>query len=124
MTSIYSRKDTPKFDELWSLCILEETRLKAKYPNEKFQDFVARVKKKGKFGKFEPCQKYHNNNQSQSKVQCFRCNEHGHFKRDCPKDPQNRKNNKRKERSGAHIVEENEELEKKLKSEDPKDLYY
>ena len=39
-----------------------------------------------------------------SKVKFFGCNEYGHFKRDCLKDPQNMKNNK-KERSGAHMPE-------------------
>lgn len=58
-----------------------------------------------------------------SKIQCFECNEYGYFKIGSPKDPQNRKNNKRKERSGDHLAEENEEPEKKLKNEYPKDLY-
>lgn len=62
VTSIYSRKNTPNFDELWSLCILGETRLKAKddtEPNEKSQAFATRLKKKkGKFGRFEARQRY------------------------------------------------------------------
>lgn len=59
-----------------------------------------------------------------SKVQCFGCNEYGHFKRDFPKDPWNKKKNKSKEISEAHITEENEEPKKKAKNEDPKYLYY
>lgn len=55
-----------------------------------------------------------------SKIQCFGCNEYVHFKRDCP----NKKDNRRKERSETHIAEEKGEPEKKLKGEDPKDLYY
>lgn len=66
MTSIYSRKDTPNFDELWSLCILEKKGLKAKdntKTNEKSQYFVARSKKKNEnFGNFEPRRKFKNNN--------------------------------------------------------------
>lgn len=53
-----------------------------------------------------------------SKIQCFGCNEYGHFNRDCP----NKKYNKRKERSEAHIAEEKGESEKKQKGEDPKNL--
>jgi len=55
-----------------------------------------------------------------SKFQCFKCNEYGHYKRDCPS-PQNKK---RKERSDAHVVEEMGEPENKPKKEDVKDLYY
>ena len=83
----------------WSQCILEETKLKEKDgidPNGKSQAFIARVKKlkKGKFGKSK--KKY------MSKVQCFKYNELGHFKRDCP----SQRNKKRKERSEAHVAEE------------------
>jgi len=49
----------------YGLCVLEETRLKAKDDtehNEKSQAFIARSKKKiGRFGKFEP---HHRNNRS------------------------------------------------------------
>ena len=31
---IYARKYTPTFEELWALCVLEETRLKAKDDTE------------------------------------------------------------------------------------------
>lgn len=136
LTKIYSRKDSPNFNELWTLCILEVTRLKAKDDtesnNEKSQAFVVRSKKKiGKLGRLEPHQKYYPNKKTHpcgrydmSKVQFFLCNEYGHFERDCPKDPQNMKNYKSKERSGAHIVEENEEPEKKMKNDDHKDIYY
>ena len=77
--------------------------------NEESQAFVVKSKKrkKGKFGKSK-------GKQDMSKIQCFGSNEYGHFKRD----------NKRKERSETHIVEEKGEPKKKPKGEDPKDLYY
>jgi len=91
VTNIYSRKETLNFDEIWPLCKIEETRIKEKddtKPNEKSQAFTSNVKKrKGKFGKFEPCQR--NTIQSRinidmSKVKCFGSNEYGNFKRDFP----------------------------------------
>lgn len=110
-TSIYSKKDSTPFDELWAQCNLEETRIKAKddiESNKQSQAFIARTKKlkKGNFAKSKK-------KQDMSKVQCFGCNEFGHFKRDCPN-----KQNKRKERS------EMGEPKKKSKKEDVKDLYY
>lgn len=55
-----------------------------------------------------------------SKVQCFKLNEFGHFKRDYP----SLQNNKRKERSEAHVAEAVGEAKKKEKKEKVKDLYY
>lgn len=103
-TSVYSRKDTTPFNELWAQCIF----------NEKYQAFVvkSKKKKKGKIGKSK-------GKQDMSKIQCLRCNEYGHFKRDCP----NMKKNERKARSRAHTTKEKEEPEKKPKGEDPKDHY-
>lgn len=80
-TIIYSKKDTTPFDELWAICILEES-------NERSQAFIIRTKKlkKGKFGKSKK-------RIDMSKIQCLGCNEYEHFKRDCP----NKKDNKTKE---------------------------
>jgi len=87
---------------------LEETRIKENDDigsNEHSQAFIARVKnlKKGKFGRSKK--------KDMSKVQCFKCNEYGHFTRDCP----NQQNKKIKERSEAHVAEEMGEHEKKTK---------
>lgn len=53
--SIYFKKDSTPFDELWGQCILEETRIKAKddiESDEQSQAFTIRIKKlkKRKFG--------------------------------------------------------------------------
>ena len=56
-SSLYGNKEATPFHDLWSLCKIEETRLKAKVdtgPNERNQAFTATYKKKGRFGKFGP----------------------------------------------------------------------
>ena len=48
------------FSELWSLCKIEETRLKAKSdggPSEQVQAFATMAKRKEKLGKFGPQKK-------------------------------------------------------------------
>ena len=76
------------------------------------------TKGKGKFGKFGPQKKRKN----MAKVQFYRCQEYGHYRRDCPK--LKRDNNKRNKEE-AHITEEMEEPEiKKPKKEEVRDLYY
>jgi len=77
VTSIYSKKDTTHFDELWDQCILEESRIKANddtESNEQSQAFIARNKKlrKGKFGKSKE-------KPDMSKIQCYVYNEYGHY---------------------------------------------
>ena len=55
VSSIYGKKEATPFSELWSLCKIEETRLKAKSEvgsNEQVQAYVAMAKRKGKFGRF------------------------------------------------------------------------
>lgn len=70
--------------DLWSLCKIEETGLKAKVdvgPNEHNQAYAAMTRRKGKFGKFSPQKKKRN----MDKVRCYGCQELGHYRRDCPK---------------------------------------
>lgn len=56
--------------------------------------------RKGKFGKFGPQKKGRN----MDKIQCYGCNELGHYRKDCPK---SNKDKRKKEK--AHIVKEREE---------------
>lgn len=116
-SSIYGKKEATPFQDLWSLCKIEETILKAKTnvgSNEQNQAYAAMSKGKGKFGKFGPQKKRKN----LAKVFSFGCQEYGHYKRDCPKI---KRNNKIKEE--AHITEV-EELETKKMKEEVRDLYY
>ena len=57
------------------------------------------------------------------KNKCYECNEHGNFKRNCPKIKKENKNIK--ERNKSHVTEEVEEPEKKnSKNGELKNLYY
>lgn len=51
VSSIYGNKEATPFSELWSLCKIEETRLKAKSDvglNEQVQAFAVMARRKGK----------------------------------------------------------------------------
>jgi len=83
MSSIYAKKEATPLSEMWSLCKIEETRLKAKEDvGSKEQSFSTMAKRKGKFGKFGPRR---TNNKDMSKIQCYGCQEYGNCKRNCPK---------------------------------------
>ena len=71
-SSLYGEKETTPFQDLWSLCKIAETRLKAKVdvgPNERNQAYVAMARRKGKFGMFGPQKKRKN----MAKVRCYGC---------------------------------------------------
>ena len=53
-SSIYGKKEATPFQDLWSLCKIEESRLKAKSDvgaGEQNQAYAAMTKRKGQFGK-------------------------------------------------------------------------
>ena len=57
-----------------------------------------------------------------SKIQCYGCQEYGHYKRDCPKI---KKDNNKRGREEGHITEKVEDAEKKKsKKEEVIDLHY
>ena len=84
----------------------------------KEQEFDTMAKRKGKFGKFGP---QRTSNKDMSKIQCFGCQEYGHYKRNCPK---LKKDNNKRKREEAHITQEMKEEGKKQKKGDSLDLYY
>lgn len=79
------------------------------------------TRKKGKFGRFEPRKRFQKKI-GMSKIQCYECNEYGHFKRNCLK--LKKGNKKMKERSESHVTKEVEETEEKKSKDEVKDLYY
>ena len=69
-SSLYGKKETTPFEDLWSLCKIEETRLKVKIdvgPSEQNQAYVAMIRRKGNFGKFGPPKKRKN----MDKIRCY-----------------------------------------------------
>jgi len=81
---IYWKKESTTFKYIWSLCKIEETGLKEKFDvgsNEKTQEYASIAKRKGMFGKYGPQKR----NKNMAKVQCYGCQEYGHYKRYCPK---------------------------------------
>ena len=80
-SSIYAKKEATSLNEIWSVCKIEETRLKDKDDvGSKEQAFASMAKRKGKFGNFGPQRK---GKRDMAKVQCFGCEEYRHYKRDC-----------------------------------------
>jgi hypothetical protein len=103
-TSMNTRKEYSTFEELWTCCAQEESRINAKEkPQKKYDDqsFTARFKNfrnKRKFGS----RKKPNQEKYMSEIQCFNCRKYGHYKNHCPE---------LKKRKGTHeasVVEEKE----------------
>jgi hypothetical protein len=106
--SMNTRKEYPTFEELWTCCAQEESRISAKEkPQKKYDDqaFTTKFKNfrnKKKFGS----RKKPNQEKDMSKIQCFNCRKYGHYKNDCPE------LKKRKETHEASVVEEREPSKK------------
>jgi hypothetical protein len=81
-----TRKEYPTFEELWTCCAQEESRISAKEkPQKKYDDqaFTTRFKNfrnKKKFGS----RKKPNQEKDMSEIQCFHCRKYGHYKNHCP----------------------------------------
>jgi hypothetical protein len=116
--SMNTRKEYPTFEELWTCCAQEESRINAKEkPQKKYDDqaFIARLenfRNKRRFGS----RKKPNQEKDISEIQCFNCQRYGHYKNHCPK------MNKRKEKHEA-LVSEEKEPTKKTK-QDERDFFF
>lgn len=96
VSSIYGKKEGTPFNELWSLCNIEETRLKAKRDvasSDQTQAYAAMLERKGSL---ETSILKKRKKLNMSKIQSYECNEYGYFKRHCPK--LKKDNKKRKEK--------------------------
>jgi hypothetical protein len=106
--SMNTRKEYPTFEELWTCCAQEESRINEKEkPQTKYDDqaFTTRFKNfrnKRKFGS----RRKPNQEKDISEVQCFNCQKYGHYKNHCPEIK------RRKEKHKASIAEENEPTKK------------
>jgi hypothetical protein len=105
--SMDTRKEYPTFEELWTCCAQEESRISAKAkPQKKYDDqaFTTRFKNrnKRKFGS----RRKPNQEKDISEVQCLNCRKYGHYKNHYPE------LKKRKEKHEASVAEEKEPTKK------------
>jgi hypothetical protein len=98
--SMNTRKEYPTFEELWTCCAQEESRINTKEKSQKKYDdqaFTTKFKNfrnKRKFG----LRKKPNQEKDMSKIQCFNCRKYGHYRNHCPE------LKKRKETDEATVV--------------------
>jgi hypothetical protein len=106
--SMNTRKEYPTFEELWTCCAQEESRINAKEKPQKKNDdqaFTTRFKNfrnKRKFGS----RRKSNQEKDSSEIQCFNCQKYSHYRNQCPD------LKKRKEKHEASIAEEKEPTKK------------
>jgi hypothetical protein len=99
-TSMNTMKEYPTFEELWTCCAQEESRISAKekpqkkYDDQAFTTIFNNFRNKRKFGSRRKL----NQEKDISEVQCFNCRKYGHYKNHCPK------LKKRKEKHEASVA--------------------
>jgi hypothetical protein len=116
--SMNTRKEYPTFEELWTCCAQEESRINAKEkPQKKYDDqaFTTRFnnfRNKRKFGS----RRKPNQEKDISEIQCFNCQKYGHYRNQCPEIK------KRKGKHEASVAEEKEPTKKT--KQDGRDFFY
>jgi hypothetical protein len=111
--SMNTRKEYHTFEELWTFCTQEESRISGKEkPQKKYDDQAFTTKFKDfrntrKFGS----RKKPNQEKDMLEIQCFNCRKYGHYKNHCPK------LKKRKETHEASVSEEKEPSKKTKQDE-------
>jgi hypothetical protein len=106
--SMNTRKEYPTFEELWTCCAQEESRINAKEKSQKKYDdqaFTTKFKNfrnKKKLGS----RKKPNQENDMSKIQCFNCRKYGHYRDHYPE------LKKRKETDKATAIKEKKPLKK------------
>jgi hypothetical protein len=105
-----TRKEYLTFEELWTCCAQEESRISAKEkPQKKYDDqaFTTRFKNfrnKRKFGS----RRKPNQEKDISEVQCFNCRKYGHYKNHCPE-------LKKRKRNMKHQLPKKRNLQRRLR---------
>jgi hypothetical protein len=111
--SMNTRKEYPTFEEIWTCCAQEESKIIAKEkPQKKYDDqaFTARFnnfRNKRKLGS----RRKPNQEKDISEIQCFNCRKYVHYKNHCPD------LKKRKEKHKASFAEEKEPTKKTKQNE-------
>jgi hypothetical protein len=105
--SMNTRKEYPTFEELWTCCAQEESRINAKEkPQKKYDDQAFTTRFKNFRNKMFGSRKKPNQEKDMSKIQCFNCRKYGHYRNHCPE------LKKRKETNEATFPEEKEPSKK------------
>jgi hypothetical protein len=111
--SMNTRKEYPTFEEIWTCCAQEESRISAKekprkkYDDQSFAAILKNFRKKRKFGS----RRKTNQEKDTSEIQCFNYRKNGHYNNHCLE------LKKRKEKHEALVAEEKEPTKKTNKDE-------
>jgi hypothetical protein len=127
-SSINTRKEFPTFEELWTCCTQEESRITSRERTQKEEDshaYATRFKRNGGKKKFDSRNKNSRRRPNQqrkkdlSKVQCYGCHKFGHYKSECPELAK-----KRKGKHHASTADVNDEEPSKKSKKENSDFFY
>jgi hypothetical protein len=117
VASMNTRTEYPTFEELWTCCAQEESRISTKEKSQKKDDdqsYRAKFKKFRNKKKFDS-RKKPKQEKDMSKIQCFNCRKYGHYRNHCP-------DLKKRKKTHEAIILEEKEPSKKVK-QDEADLF-